>query len=238
MFNSGFLNKTEDSLCDHGFCSWPKCTSEKYETREEFQKHLNETHKFGSKSHLDLKIQLNLLNCLEKELEKQKNIFYDMVNHLSNQIVNEEKNRDDFESEIDILTNDVKEPSTTIQKCLEQPNISYTVLIKQAILDSPERQLYTSEIYDWLYKNFDYFRNNLGNNVKKSIRSALSERKCFKRVKFGNEKSKWTFDEKEFMTMKTRRLGIQSTQSKKGNRLKRKLETRKESDKQLNQSFF
>ncbi|XP_055413277.1 forkhead box protein P1 isoform X4 [Bubalus kerabau] len=77
-----------------------------------------------------------------------------------------------------------------------RPPFTYASLIRQAILESPEKQLTLNEIYNWFTRMFAYFRRNAA-TWKGAIRTNLSLRKCFIRVEdeFG---SFWTVDDEEF----------------------------------------
>ncbi|XP_077385137.1 forkhead box protein P1-B isoform X2 [Festucalex cinctus] len=77
-----------------------------------------------------------------------------------------------------------------------RPPFTYASLIRQAILESPEKQLTLNEIYNWFTRMFAYFRRNAA-TWKGAIRTNLSLHKCFVRVEdeFG---SYWTVDEEEF----------------------------------------
>nr|XP_055239368.1 forkhead box protein P1 isoform X16 [Gorilla gorilla gorilla] len=77
-----------------------------------------------------------------------------------------------------------------------RPPFTYASLIRQAILESPEKQLTLNEIYNWFTRMFAYFRRNAA-TWKGAIRTNLSLHKCFIRVEdeFG---SFWTVDDEEF----------------------------------------
>ncbi|XP_077458297.1 forkhead box protein P1-B-like isoform X2 [Stigmatopora argus] len=77
-----------------------------------------------------------------------------------------------------------------------RPPFTYASLIRQAILESPEKQLTLNEIYNWFTRMFAYFRRNAA-TWKGAIRTNLSLHKCFARVEdeFG---SYWTVDDEEF----------------------------------------
>ncbi|XP_077054203.1 forkhead box protein P1-B isoform X2 [Siphateles boraxobius] len=77
-----------------------------------------------------------------------------------------------------------------------RPPFTYASLIRQAILESPERQLTLNEIYNWFTRMFAYFRRNAA-TWKGAVRTNLSLHKCFVRVEddFG---SFWTVDDEEF----------------------------------------
>ncbi|XP_033875808.1 forkhead box protein P1-like isoform X3 [Acipenser ruthenus] len=77
-----------------------------------------------------------------------------------------------------------------------RPPFTYASLIRQGILESPEKQLTLNEIYNWFTRMFAYFRRNAA-TWKGAIRTNLSLHKCFIRVEdeFG---SFWTVDDEEF----------------------------------------
>ncbi|XP_061687361.1 forkhead box protein P1-B isoform X3 [Syngnathoides biaculeatus] len=77
-----------------------------------------------------------------------------------------------------------------------RPPFTYASLIRQAILESPEKQLTLNEIYNWFTRMFAYFRRNAA-TWKGAVRTNLSLHKCFVRVEdeFG---SYWTVDDEEF----------------------------------------
>lgn len=74
-----------------------------------------------------------------------------------------------------------------------RPPFTYAALIKQAILESPGRQLTLNEIYQWFMRTFAYFRKNQP-TWKNAVRHNLSLHKFFTRVE--NVKGAvWTVDE-------------------------------------------
>merc|ERR1711892_615651 len=77
-----------------------------------------------------------------------------------------------------------------------RPPFTYAALIRQAINESPGRQLTLNEIYNWFQANFAFFRNNAA-TWKNAVRHNLSLHKCFSRVE--NVKGAvWTVDEAEY----------------------------------------
>ncbi|KAJ3586817.1 hypothetical protein NHX12_013209, partial [Muraenolepis orangiensis] len=77
-----------------------------------------------------------------------------------------------------------------------RPPFTYASLIRQAIYDSPRRQLTLNEIYNWFTRTFAYFRRNAA-TWKNAVRHNLSLHKCF--VRLENVKGAvWTVDEIEF----------------------------------------
>ncbi|KAJ8016734.1 hypothetical protein DPEC_G00010430 [Dallia pectoralis] len=77
-----------------------------------------------------------------------------------------------------------------------RPPFTYAALIRQAIFESPYKQLTLNEIYNWFTRTFAYFRRNAA-TWKNAVRHNLSLHKCFVRVE--NVKGAvWTVDEMEF----------------------------------------
>ncbi|KAM3871610.1 forkhead box protein P1-B-like [Diretmus argenteus] len=77
-----------------------------------------------------------------------------------------------------------------------RPPFTYASLIRQAIFESPRRQLTLNEIYNWFTRTFAYFRRNAA-TWKNAVRHNLSLHKCF--VRLENVKGAvWTVDEIEF----------------------------------------
>lgn len=98
-----------------------------------------------------------------------------------------------------------------------RPPFTYASLIRQAIFESPERQLTLNEIYNWFTRTFAYFRKNAA-TWKNAVRHNLSLHKCFVRVE--NVKGAvWTVDEVEFQKRRPQKItgappmvkGIQSS---------------------------
>ncbi|XP_070594334.1 forkhead box protein P1 isoform X17 [Erythrolamprus reginae] len=85
-----------------------------------------------------------------------------------------------------------------------RPPFTYASLIRQAILESPEKQLTLNEIYNWFTRMFAYFRRNAA-TWKNAVRHNLSLHKCFVRVE--NVKGAvWTVDEVEFQKRRPQKI--------------------------------
>ncbi|XP_054154803.1 uncharacterized protein LOC128953341 [Oppia nitens] len=85
-----------------------------------------------------------------------------------------------------------------------RPPFTYASLIRQAIIESSDKQLTLNEIYNWFQNTFCYFRRNAA-TWKNAVRHNLSLHKCFMRVE--NVKGAvWTVDEMEFYKRRPQRL--------------------------------
>nr|Q5W1J5.1 RecName: Full=Forkhead box protein P1; AltName: Full=XlFoxP1 [Xenopus laevis]CAH68561.1 forkhead box protein P1 [Xenopus laevis] len=85
-----------------------------------------------------------------------------------------------------------------------RPPFTYASLIRQGILESPEKQLTLNEIYNWFTRQFAYFRRNAA-TWKNAVRHNLSLHKCFVRVE--NVKGAvWTVDEMEFQKRRPQKI--------------------------------
>jgi len=77
-----------------------------------------------------------------------------------------------------------------------RPPFTYVDMIRQSVMEVPDKQLTLHGIYDWFTSTFAYFRRNL-KSWKNAVRHNLSLHKCFMRVE--NVKGAvWTVDEVEY----------------------------------------
>ena len=85
-----------------------------------------------------------------------------------------------------------------------RPPFTYASLIRQAIIEAPEKQLTLNEIYQWFMTTFAFFRKNQA-TWKNAVRHNLSLHKCFMRVE--NVKGAvWTVDEVEFHNRRPQKM--------------------------------
>ncbi|XP_076367649.1 uncharacterized protein LOC143255618 isoform X3 [Tachypleus tridentatus] len=106
-------------------------------------------------------------------------------------------------SNIDI-TEEIQRNREFYKNAEVRPPFTYASLIRQAIIESPEKQLTLNEIYSWFQNTFCYFRRNAA-TWKNAVRHNLSLHKCFMRVE--NVKGAvWTVDELEFYKRRPQRI--------------------------------
>ncbi|XP_053576868.1 forkhead box protein P1 isoform X2 [Bombina bombina] len=107
-------------------------------------------------------------------------------------------------SSVDFFITDIAQNQEFYKNAEVRPPFTYASLIRQAILESPEKQLTLNEIYNWFTRMFAYFRRNAA-TWKNAVRHNLSLHKCFVRVE--NVKGAvWTVDEIEFQKRRPQKI--------------------------------
>ncbi|MXQ86133.1 hypothetical protein E5288_WYG002084 [Bos mutus] len=120
----------------------------------------------------------------------------------SNQQQKNERYSDKYN--VPISSADIAQNQEFYKNAEVRPPFTYASLIRQAILESPEKQLTLNEIYNWFTRMFAYFRRNAA-TWKNAVRHNLSLHKCFVRVE--NVKGAvWTVDEVEFQKRRPQKI--------------------------------
>lgn len=204
----------EHPLFGRGICKWPECNA-LTDNYPAFLKHLEEVHTLDIKSLAQTRIQMQFVAQLELQLQKEKDLLAAMVRHLhgnrdvpsTSGTISEEASPGSSRPILDKSIEDEMEHNRELYKSSNvRPPFTYAFLIRQAIIESPEKQLTASEIYKWFHSTFGYFRRNPA-TWKNAVRHNLSIHKCFKKVK--DEKGAlWTVDDTEFHKRRSHRMHV------------------------------
>ncbi|CAG9136495.1 unnamed protein product [Plutella xylostella] len=201
----------EHPLYGRGVCKWPGCDA-LADDYQAFLKHLEVSHTLDDRSAAQARVQMQVVAQLELQLRRERDRLAAMMRHLH--------------AARDAPHHAVKHPHGPIRRRISdksgvsiageiqrnrefyksadvRPPFTYASLIRQAIIESPDKQLTLNEIYNWFQTTFCYFRRNAA-TWKNAVRHNLSLHKCFMRVE--NVKGAvWTVDEVEFYKRRPQR---------------------------------
>uniref|UniRef100_A0A3B4A2I5 Fork-head domain-containing protein n=1 Tax=Periophthalmus magnuspinnatus TaxID=409849 RepID=A0A3B4A2I5_9GOBI len=216
-------------LYGHGVCKWPGCEA----VFDDFQSflHLNNEHALDDRSTAQCRVQMQVVQQLELQLAKDKERLQAMMTHLhvkstepkaapqpptltplsqthsvitANSLHSVGPMRRRYSDKYNMPISPLSQNKEFYMNADVRPPFTYASLIRQAILDSPEKQLTLNEIYNWFTRMFAYFRRNAA-TWKNAVRHNLSLHKCFVRVE--NVKGAvWTVDEIEFQKRRPQKI--------------------------------
>ncbi|XP_061380186.1 forkhead box protein P1 isoform X4 [Danaus plexippus] len=215
----------EHPLFGRGVCKWPGCDA-LAEDFQAFLKHLEAAHTLDDRSAAQARVQMQVVAQLELQLRRERDRLAAMMRHLHAARDNHNKmhgpasegsspgpvrRRVSDKSGVAIaggLPYMLERAGLDVQQEIQRnrefyktadvrPPFTYASLIRQAIIESPDKQLTLNEIYNWFQSTFCYFRRNAA-TWKNAIRTNLSLHKCFVRYEddFG---SFWMVDDAEFV---------------------------------------
>ncbi|CAG9570350.1 unnamed protein product [Danaus chrysippus] len=221
----------EHPLFGRGVCKWPGCDA-LAEDFQAFLKHLEAAHTLDDRSAAQARVQMQVVAQLELQLRRERDRLAAMMRHLHAARDNHNKmhgppsegaspgpvrRRVSDKSGVAIaggLPYMLERAGLDVQQEIQRnrefyktadvrPPFTYASLIRQAIIESPDKQLTLNEIYNWFQSTFCYFRRNAA-TWKNAVRHNLSLHKCFMRVE--NVKGAvWTVDEVEFYKRRPQR---------------------------------
>ncbi|XP_052753117.1 forkhead box protein P3 isoform X2 [Galleria mellonella] len=204
----------EHPLFGRGVCKWPGCDA-LAEDYQAFLKHLEAAHTLDDRSAAQARVQMQVVAQLELQLRRERDRLAAMMRHLhaardtSHHAAKHPHGTTSEGASPGPVRRRVSDKSGVaiageIQRNREfyksadvRPPFTYASLIRQAIIESPDKQLTLNEIYNWFQSTFCYFRRNAA-TWKNAIRTNLSLHKCFVRYEddFG---SFWMVDDAEFV---------------------------------------
>jgi len=189
-------------------CQWIGCETH-CQTFHEFLHHLQKDHPLSEKSAAQTKVQMQIVDQLEKQVVKEKARLVAMVEHLKATEAEQRFWREKYEPMYLFMLNHSVKSSMLRRTSTEddsfdthplsvdaRPPHTYAALIRMAILESHNQQLTLNEIYNWFQTNYAYFKPSSA-TWKNAVRHNLSLHKCFRRVE-NIKGSVWVVDEEEF----------------------------------------
>ncbi|CAK1595551.1 unnamed protein product [Parnassius mnemosyne] len=222
----------EHPLFGRGVCKWPGCDA-LADDYQAFLKHLEAAHTLDDRSAAQARVQMQVVAQLELQLRRERDRLAAMMRHLHAARDTHHKlphggasegaspgpvrRRVSDKSGVAIaggLPYMLERAGLDVQQEIQRnrefyktadvrPPFTYASLIRQAIIESPDKQLTLNEIYNWFQSTFCYFRRNAA-TWKNAVRHNLSLHKCFMRVE--NVKGAvWTVDEVEFYKRRPQR---------------------------------
>ncbi|KAG9483559.1 hypothetical protein GDO78_009464 [Eleutherodactylus coqui] len=219
-------------LYGHGVCKWPGCEAV-CEDFPSFLKHLNNEHALDDRSTAQCRVQMQVVQQLELQLNLVSSATLSKTASepspqslphtpttpttpltpltqgpsviTTTSIHNVGPIRRRYSDKYNVpISSDIAQNQEFYKNAEVRPPFTYASLIRQAILESPEKQLTLNEIYNWFTRMFAYFRRNAA-TWKNAVRHNLSLHKCFVRVE--NVKGAvWTVDEIEFQKRRPQKI--------------------------------
>ncbi|XP_035456752.1 forkhead box protein P3 isoform X7 [Spodoptera frugiperda] len=210
----------EHPLFGRGVCKWPGCDA-LAEDYQAFLKHLEAAHTLDDRSAAQARVQMQVVAQLELQLRRERDRLAAMMRHLHaarDTTHHQAKHPHGAASEGAspgpvrrrvsdksgvAIAGEIQRNREFYKSADVRPPFTYASLIRQAIIESPDKQLTLNEIYNWFQSTFCYFRRNAA-TWKNAVRHNLSLHKCFMRVE--NVKGAvWTVDEVEFYKRRPQR---------------------------------
>lgn len=210
----------EHPLFGRGVCKWPGCDA-LADDYQAFLKHLEAAHTLDDRSAAQARVQMQVVAQLELQLRRERDRLAAMMRHLhaardaphhaakhahgassEGASPGPVRRRVSDKSGVSIA-GEIQRNRDFYKSADVRPPFTYASLIRQAIIESPDKQLTLNEIYNWFQSTFCYFRRNAA-TWKNAVRHNLSLHKCFMRVE--NVKGAvWTVDEVEFYKRRPQR---------------------------------
>ncbi|XP_061724587.1 forkhead box protein P1 isoform X4 [Cydia pomonella] len=204
----------EHPLFGRGVCKWPGCDA-LADDYQAFLKHLEAAHTLDDRSAAQARVQMQVVAQLELQLRRERDRLAAMMRHLhaardsshhqpkhSHGAPNEGASPGPVRRRVSdksgvAIAGEIQRNREFYKSADVRPPFTYASLIRQAIIESPDKQLTLNEIYNWFQSTFCYFRRNAA-TWKNAIRTNLSLHKCFVRYEddFG---SFWMVDDAEFV---------------------------------------